>query len=179
MLQSRFWALTGMILIAALSRVVPHPPNVTPIAALALFGGAYYSCKRFAFAIPFLAMFLSDCIIGFHRQIGTVYLCFSLTVLMGFFLRSRKNVSYVAIAGLASSALFYLVTNFGVWLWDGLYPATFKGLWACYIAALPFFRNELLGNFFYITALFGSFAWAQKGIPSLREQELSSGAIHS
>lgn len=158
-----------MILLAAISRILPHPANVTPITAMALFGGAYFSSRRMAFAIPLIAMFLSDLIIGFHSQLIMVYLCFIVTVCLGFFLKSRKRFLPISLATLASSILFFIVTNFSVWLFDHLYPKSMNGLWTCYVAAIPFFRNTLFGDLFYVGILFGAFLLAEKAIPSLRE----------
>lgn len=152
-----------------LSRLLPHPANVTPIAAIALFGGAYFSNKRLAFTIPLVSLFLSDLVIGFHRQMGTVYFCFILTVFLGQALRSRKKIIPIALASLTSSILFFAITNFGVWCWDGLYPNTFNGLCICYTAAIPFFRNTILGDLFYCVLLFGGFALAEIRLPHLRE----------
>lgn len=169
----RFLSLTGMVLIAALSRIIPHPDNVAPIAAMALFGGAYFSRKSMAFLIPFLAMVLSDLFIGFHRQIPTVYLSFALTVMIGFFLRSNKKALSILWASLGSSVLFFLITNLGVWLFDGLYPHTMSGLGTCYTAAIPFFRNSLFGDLLYAAILFGSFSLAERRFPSLQEAKSS------
>ena len=168
-LNPRFLTLAGMILTAALSRVLPHPPNFTPLTAIALFGGAYFSDKRMAFLIPLAAMLLSDLVIGFHSQLIMVYLCFMITVCIGFSLRSRKKLFPIGLATAASSIIFFLVTNFGVWLFDQLYPKTLNGLWTCYVAAIPFFRNTLLGDLFYVGILFGTFALAEKTVPPLRE----------
>lgn len=159
-----------MILVTALSRILPHPVNVTPITAMALFSGAYFSNKGTAFIIPWLAMLLSDCVIGFHSQLVMVYLSFAVTVCIGFALRSQKRIFPICFATLASSTLFFLITNFGVWFFDQLYPKTFNGLWACYTAAIPFFRNSLLGDFFYGAVLFGTFALAEKSFPHLRKE---------
>jgi hypothetical protein len=176
---SRFWTLTGIVFLAALSRLLPHPMNVTPIAALALFGGARFENKATAFVVPFLAMLLSDFILGFHTQLITVYLSFGIIVLLG--MRLRNNSNPISIFGLAvtSSVIFFVLTNFGVWLFDQLYPKTLAGLQACYVAAIPFFRNEALGTLFYSALLFGSFAFAEKKIPELRESLTASSRQHS
>jgi hypothetical protein len=169
MLNPRFLTLTGMILVAALSRILPHPANATPITAMALFGGTYFSNRGTAFAIPLIAMFLSDLVIGFHTQLILVYLCFMITVCIGFSLRSRKKLFPIGLATAASSIIFFLVTNFGVWLFDQLYPKTMNGLWTCYAAAVPFFRNTFFGDLFYVGILVGSFSLAEKIVPPLRE----------
>lgn len=174
MRNSRFITVLTIIVLAALSRILPHPPNVTPLTAIALFGGAYFTDKRIACIVPLLIMFLSDWIIGFHSQIVTVYLCFLLTVALGIATRSsKKKVIAISGATLLGSVIFFIATNFGVWLWDGLYPRTLTGLWTCYVAAIPFFRNAVLGDFFYVAILFGSIAFAQYRFPVLRGKRAS------
>jgi hypothetical protein len=177
LLNVRFVTLVGITLAAAATRLVPHPPNLTPVAALALFGGAYFSNRIAAFAVPLAAMLLSDLALGLIHY-GTaifssmpfVYASLVLTVLLGLWVR-RRRCSPVAIAGaaLASSILFFIISNFGVWLQWNLYPKTLEGLAACYIAAIPFFRNTLAGDAVFTLVLFGGFALAQHYIAALRE----------
>lgn len=150
--------IAGVILIGAALRLVPHPPNFSPVAAMALFGGAYISRKSLALALPLAAMVLSDWILGFHDQVAVVYVSLAVVTLLGFWLRSNRNVSRLALATASSSVLFFLITNFSVWLQGTLYERTLSGLMACYVAALPFLQNSLAGDFFYVTAFFG--AWA-------------------
>ena len=170
MLNLRFTVLAGLVLAAAASRLIPHPYNFTPITAMALFGGAYFSHRRFAFVVPLCAMLLSDFVIGLHRGIPVVYGSFALIVCIGLWLRRRRTVLPVAGATLASSLLFYFVTNFAVWASGSLYPKTLTGLVACYVAAIPFFQNSLLGDAFYSTVLFGGFALAEHSFPAVRER---------
>ena len=162
MFNTRFAVLLGMVLAAAASRLLPHPPNLTPIAAIALFGGAYFADKRAAFLVPLAAMFLSDLVIGLHRQLPVVYACFAMTVCIGLWLRTRRRLRPIAGGALASSLLFFIVTNFGVWALGSLYPKTMEGLITCYLAAVPFFRNTLIGDAFYTAVLFGGFALAER-----------------
>jgi hypothetical protein len=180
MYRLRFLVLVGMILAAA-SRLIPHPPNFAPIGAMALFGGACFAHRRAAFVVPLAAMFLSDLAIGLlsgnlslglHRLIPVVYGSFGLIVCLGFWLRTRRTVVPIAGATLAGSVLFFVLTNFGVWALGSLYPNTWEGLVACYVAAIPFFHNTLLGDAVYSTALFGGLALAEKGLPALREPAL-------
>lgn len=178
MYRIRFLVLAGMILAAAASRLIPHPPNFAPIGAMALFGGACFVSKRMAFLVPLAAMLLSDLAIGllsgdlslgFHRLMPVVYGSFALIVCLGFSLRRRRKLVPIAGAALASSVLFFALTNVGVWALGSLYPKTWEGLVACYVAAIPFFRNTLLGDAVYTTVLFGGLALAEKGLPALRE----------
>lgn len=162
--RTRWLFLTSMIFAVAASRVLPHPPNFTPIGAMALFGGAYFGNRLAAFAVPLGAMLLSDAVIGLHSGMALVYLCFAATVCIGLRLHARKSAARVASASLGSAILFYVVTNFAVWLGGHgrLYPMTFEGLVGCYVAAIPFFRNMVFGNFAYAVVLFGGWAWAER-----------------
>ena len=176
MLNTRFFTLVGIALAAAAMRLVPHVPNFTPIAALALFGGTYFSQKKAAFGVPLAAMYVSDIILGFfiydfgwfHKTMPFVYGSFAMTVILGFWIRHRRSPLRIGGAALGSSVLFFSVTNFGVWIGGHLYPMTGEGLIACYVAAIPFFRNMVLGNTVYTIVLFGGFAMAQFFWPSLR-----------
>ncbi len=171
MMNARFLTLVAMTLAAATTRLLPHPPNVTPIAAMALFGGAHFGSPRTSLAVPLTAMFLSDLLLGFglHPVMPFVYGSFAFTVWLGRWLRARRSPLAIAVAALCGSVVFFLVTNLGVWLVGDLYPRTLDGLVACYIAAIPFFRNTLAGDGGYTLALFGGFALARRYVPSLGE----------
>jgi hypothetical protein len=158
-----------MILAVAASRLIPHPPNVASITAVALFGGAYISDKRLAFLVPMAALFISDLVLGLYGHMEVVYGSFALVVCIGLLLRRRRTPLAIGGAALASSVLFFVITNFGVWAFGSLYPKTMAGLLACYVAAIPFFQNSLFGDAVYTVALFGGFALAAKWWPALRE----------
>lgn len=179
LLSPRLAALCGLILLAAFSRLIPHPPNFAPIGAIALFGGASFADRRIAFVVPLVAMFLSDLALGIlsgdlslgvHRLIPVVYGSFALIVCLGFWLRKRRTLVPIAGAVLASSLVFFVLTNFGVWALGSSYPKTWEGLTACYVAGIPFFRNTLLGDAVYNTVLFGGIALAEHHFPLLRER---------
>ncbi|HEY4694523.1 MAG TPA: DUF6580 family putative transport protein [Candidatus Nanoarchaeia archaeon] len=146
------------VLIAATLRVVPHAPNFAPIGAMALFGGAYLG-RKWAIALPLVAMFLSDLFIGFDSLTSrlTVYGSFALIGLIGMWLKNHRSFQNVVLAALGSSVLFFVTTNFGVWAFGTLYPKTAEGLVACFVAAIPFFRNTLMGDLFYTTVFFGGY----------------------
>jgi hypothetical protein len=169
MKNSRYLILAGMVLAAAAVRLLPHPWNFTPIAAMALFGGAQCASKRAAFLMPLTALFLGDLVLGLHRLMPFVYGCFALTVCFGFWVRRRRSVQRIAFAAVASAILFFVLTNFGVWAIDNLYPKTTAGLVDCYVAAIPFFRNMLLGDLLYSALLFGALAFAENRFVRLRE----------
>ncbi|MFC2131388.1 DUF6580 family putative transport protein [Bacteroidota bacterium] len=167
---TRFAALAGLIFIAALTRLIDHPANISPIMAIAIFGGAYFSDKRLAFILPLLAMALSDLILGFYLISMFVYLSFGLGIFLGFALKNRIKVRNVFFAALSGSVLFFLITNLGSWLTDPMYqPLSIESLIRCYELAIPFFRNTLIGDMAYVTALFGSFALAEKYVPVLQK----------
>src|SRR2546428_8206207 len=169
MVSTRPLVLFAGILLAAVSRLIPHPPNVTPIAAMALFGGAHFSNRAAAYLVPLAAMVLSDLFLGFHRTTPFVYGSFALIVLIGYGLRGRKTVFTEALAALPSAVLFFLVTNFGVWATGTLYPKTWTGLATAYLAALPFFRNTALGALVHVPVFFAGFAPLDQALPPLRE----------
>jgi hypothetical protein len=173
-------ALAGLILLVALTRLLPHPPNFAPLTALAVFGAIRYSDRRAALLAPILALLASDLLRevlyryglaeqwGLYRGMWVVYGTTGLIVLMARLARGTRSLGIIASTTLAGSCLFFLVTNFAVWADGSLYPLTGEGLVACYTAAIPFFRNALLGDAFYATVLFGVWALAEAGVPALR-----------
>ena len=169
--HARLAAILTAILVAAAMRLLPHPPNFTPIGAMALFGGAYFGRRALAFAAPLGALLLSDAILGFHSSMPFVYASVALVVLIGWALASRATPLRIAGAAIASSVLFFAVTNFGVWLTGGMYPQTLSGLAACYVAAIPFFQNTMAGDLLFSALLFGGFALLEQRVPLLRVPE--------
>ncbi|MCC6865106.1 MAG: hypothetical protein IT280_02995 [Ignavibacteria bacterium] len=150
-----------LILFAAFSRLIPHPMNFAPIAAIALFAGAYLG-KKFAFIVPVAAMLLSDIFIGFYSGIEWVYGSFAVIAFIGLWLGKKINgktgltkTAYIFGTALVTSVIFFIITNFGVWLSGMFYEMNFKGLAECYTMAIPFFRNSLAGDLFYAAAMFG------------------------
>lgn len=174
MLKPRMLALMSMIFAAAASRLVPHPPNLTAVAAMALFAGAYLSDWRLAFGVPLVAMLLSDALIGFYGNMEIVYASFAVIVAIGLVLRTRRNALAIAGALLTSSVLFFVLTNLGVWATTALYPHTGAGLAACFTAALPFFRNEFAGDAIYGVVLFGGFAMLERLVPAFKDARLQA-----
>lgn len=147
-----------LILLAIAARFLPHPANFTPIAAVALFSGVYLN-KRLSILLPMAAMFLSDLFIGFYSTpiMISVYASFAISGLLGWWLAKHRGVTTTFGATLASSTVFFLVTNWAVWQFGALYPRTGIGLLESYIAAIPFWRNMLLGDIFYVAILFGCY----------------------
>ena len=145
-----------IILFAVILRIIPHAPNFAPIAAMALFGGAYLD-KKYALIVPLLAMFISDIFLGFHSTMPFVYGSFLLTGLIGMWLKRHLTIANIFLSTLLSSIFFFVITNFGVWLVGGIYEKTFEGLKQAYIYAIPFFRNTVAGDLFYTGLFFGSY----------------------
>lgn len=162
----------GFILLAALSRILPHPTNFTPMGAMALLGAATIGSRALAIAFPLIAFWISDLVLNnlfyasyydgfawFTPGFVWMYGAMVLTSLIGFMLLSNVRPTRIAGAALLSSTSFFLITNFGVWLGSPLYPQTVQGLMASYIAGIPFFQNALLGDLFYSAVLFSAFGW--------------------
>lgn len=167
--KTSFLAITLLIFLAALTRLLPHPPNVAPIAAIALFAGAHMQHRGLAFLIPLAAMLLSDVIIGFHPGMFAVYLGMLAVTCIGLLLlRRKRGVWRVFSASVAGSAVFFAVTNF-VWLHNAhqLYEYSWQGMMESYAMALPFFRNTLLGDLFFSGLLFGGYALLRRAAPRL------------
>jgi len=175
-MNKRVLTLSAIVVIAGLTRLIPHPPNMTPIAAMALFGGAYFRDRKMAFLLPIAAMVLGDLVLGYAvygmtlmKLQPVVYLCMLLTVGIGRVIQNQRSVLKIASASLASSIVFYFVTNFAVWAFDSWYPKTWSGLIACYTAAIPFFRNSVVADMFFAAVLFGGFVILERFWVSLRE----------
>lgn len=169
-IHARAALITGVVLAAAVLRIVPHPMNFTPIGALALYCGAYFPSKRTAFAVPLLSLVAGDIFTGFHRLIPYVYASFLVSVAIGYWLRRNKSASRIVAATVAGAMQFFLVSNFALWAsFIGNYPKNIGGLAECYIAGLPLFWNTLWGDAFYVMLLFGGMALAEKRFSSVRE----------
>lgn len=158
-----------MIVLAAALRIAPHPWNLTPVGAMALFSGAMLRDRRLAFAFPLLALFVGDCFIGFHALMPVVYASFLINVALGMILQNRRTARWIGAATLAGAMQFFVITNFAVWAYGLSYPRTPAGLVACYVAGIPFFWNTLAGDAFYSAMLFGGFALAERFSSRLRE----------
>ena len=152
-----FGSAVLLIAVAAFSRLLPHPANFTALGAIALFGGVYLD-KRYAIAVPLIAMLISDYVIGFYGGMYWVYGGFILVGLVGLWLRTHKTPAMILGGTVVSSLLFFIVTNFGVWFTPAsMYARTWDGLIECYVAAIPFFRNSLGGDLVFVVLLFGAY----------------------
>jgi hypothetical protein len=166
---ARMAGIIAVIGLAAMLRLIPHAPNFSPIAAMALFGGAYLSQKRLAFLLPLAAMFVSDCVIGFHDQMMTVYVSFVLVTMVGMMIRSHRSIGRVGVSTVLGSLIFFVITNTAVWFSSGMYERSVNGLITCFVAALPFLQNNLAGDAFFATVLFGGWALIEKSVPALQD----------
>ena len=173
--------LTGLIVAAALSRLLPHPPNFSPVEAIALFGGAYFASRQVALVVPLVALLVSDLVLGavlgasYAGYLGgisfwSVYACIALSTLLGYGLRGRVTGTRLLGYSLAGSVLFFVVTNFAAWIASPFYPQTPAGLMAAFVAGIPFFKWTLLGTLAYAALLFGGFALLRRRLPVLGAQ---------
>ncbi|EMY76804.1 hypothetical protein LEP1GSC060_3267 [Leptospira weilii serovar Ranarum str. ICFT] len=161
MIRSKSLIVLSLILVAVASRYFPHPANFTPILAISLFAGAHFVSKKLSLLLPIGALFISDLLIGFHDQILPVYGISLLLVVAGWQLRTSSSAVRIALWSLGGSIFFFLITNFYVWM-AGYYSYDLNGLVQCFIMAIPFFQNSLLGDAFYTTVLFGGLALIER-----------------
>lgn len=156
----------GLVLLGIFSRFIPHPPNFTAIGAVALFAGATLTSKRLALALPLVALFLTDLLIGLHNTMIFVYLAFVVVGLLSrAYLKQDQKVAKLLLASLSSSLIFFLITNFGVWVMQSMYSKDFAGLTQCYLMAIPFLETQVLGDLFYSAALFASLEMIRRAWP--------------
>ena len=146
--------LIAIVLVLAFSRLIPHPPNFTPLGAIALLASASIKDIRFALLIPFIAMLLSDAILGFHSSMIFVYGAVGLIVIGSHYWLKHLSVTSMSLAIVISAITFFIITNFGAWLSHDMYPHTAIGLVEAYIAGIPFFKNTLISNILFTSVGF-------------------------
>ena len=147
----------GLIVLVAVSRLLPHPMGVTAVGALGLFSGAYLS-KRIAWTVPLIALLIGDLISGFYSPVVMVFVYsgFAVSAIIGrWLLMKQRTPSRLGGSVLLGAISFYLLSNFGMWI--AAYPHTIDGLILCYVNGLPYLARSLLGDAFYTVLLFGSF----------------------
>jgi hypothetical protein len=147
-----------MVVLGACARLLPHPWNFTPMIALALFAGSHARKTVIAAFATLAALALSDAVLGFDSGFWYIYAASLVPVLLGRLIRNKPGVATIAAAALASSLSFFVITNFMVWAMGRLYPHTAAGLAASFVAGIPFYQNQALGDAFYTVALFGGYA---------------------
>lgn len=181
-LNLRLSVLALIVLAAAMSRLLPHPPNVTAVGAMTLFGGAYFSKRWQSIAVPLVALWLSDLILNnvvykAYNPTFTLmsahtfwsYVAVAVVVAMSWTMLKKVKTQNVILASVAGSMLFYLITNFGAWFADpfNMYSDKIDGLAASYTLGLPFLMNSILGDLVWCGVLFGGYEFAKKRVPAL------------
>jgi hypothetical protein len=165
----RNFSLLTVVAVAILSRFLPHPPNMTSVGALAIFSGFAIRPRLFAIALPLLILFVTDFALGFHNTMLFTYGAWSLIALLSMFTLAKYSWTRLAFMSLAASSIFFVTTNLGVWLVGGLYPQNIFGLSECFVAALPFFGNQLSGDILFTGALFALWTQLEKQVPALQK----------
>lgn len=156
-----------LLAFGVISRLIIHLPNFTPVIALALFGGVYLK-KQQAVILPVLMMVIADLFIGIDATFLFTWGSMAAIALIGLWVRKNKSFATVAGSSLSSSVLFFLVTNFGVWLVQNMYPHTLAGLIECYVMAIPFFGPTLVSTVVYTAVLFGGYEWTAARLSKTR-----------
>ncbi len=180
----RFAVISGMILIAAISRFLPiafpSMQNFSPVGAMALFGGAYFAKKQWAFIVPMMALWLSNLVLNnvfytkyyptfsFGFEIA-VFVSFALVVSIGIVVLKKVNITNLLIANVLGTVGFFLISNFFVWAGGTMYPQTMEGLGMCFTMGLPFLKNTLLSNLLFSAAMFGIFEYFKTQMKELKE----------
>ncbi len=160
--------VAAMIVLAAVLRAMPHPWNLTPIGAMALFSGAMFRNRWAAFLLPLTSLFVGDIFVGFYKLMIVVYASFAVSVAIGRWLGENRTVVHIGGAVLLGSLQFFVVTNSAVWAFSDFYPKTAAGLTRCFANGVPYFWNTLAGDACYALVLFGGFALAERLVPVLR-----------
>ena len=185
-LKINITVMTVIVFLAGASRIFPHPPNFSPILAIALFGAAHFSKKWQAVFIPMFAVWLSDLFInnfvysnqgtefiwfysGFYWQYASYFIIIMSSILV---FKNKISISKTLGASLGSSMAFFLLSNFGVWAGSGMYMKNLSGLITCYVAGLPFLQNTIVSNVLFTTVLFGSYYLIQVQYSSLKNENL-------
>ncbi len=177
-MKSKLVIASLIIAAGAILRFLPHPHNMTPIASMALLGGAYIGRKYLAFLVPLICLFVSDIVLNntvnrvffdnaegfilFRDYMLVTYLAFALTVVLGSVIKNLKGFKMIIGGAILSSLLFFIVTNFGSWMTGHMYPKTIGGLFSCYVAAIPFFWNTIIGNLVYLSLFVTAYEFAVK-----------------
>ena len=155
-MAKRLWIV--MVVLGAGARLVPHPWNFTPMMAIGLFAGSHARKVGTGVLATLLVLALSAAVLGFYSGFWYVYAAALIPVFLGKVIRDRRGAGVIAAAAFASSLSFFVITHFMVWATGNMYPHTIGGLSACFLAGIPFYRNQILGDAFYATVIFGGYA---------------------
>ena len=147
--KNNIYLALGLVVLLALSRLIPHPPNFTPILGMAVFSGAIINRRFIAYLVPLTAMLLSDLYLGFHASMPIIYFSLAVCVLIGTFIEARVSIlnSFLSIS--LGVLVFFLITNFMVWYGSGMYEYSISGLMTCYFMGLPFVQNTFISSLLY------------------------------
>ncbi|MFP5520435.1 MAG: DUF6580 family putative transport protein [Bdellovibrionia bacterium] len=165
-MRNKYILITVLLVLASLSRLLPHAPNFTAVGAMALFAGFYLKRSQ-AMVLPLIVLFVTDLVLGGHSTMLFVYFGMAMVALMASFL-GQASSSKIIGGALAGSLMFFFVTNFGVWMVDGFYSPDWQGLMTSYMMGLPFLKNQIAGDLFFSAVLFGSYSYAQRFLPVAR-----------
>lgn len=169
--------IIGLVVLGIILRVLPHAANVAPVGAIALFAGALLGRKAGIFA-PLALMIVADLIIGLHSAVLFTWAGFALIGLFGYGLRNHNVIGRIGFGAIGSAMIFYVVSNFGVWITSGMYSRSLSGLVECYTLALPFLRASFMGDLAFATTFFGLYALLHKylqGNVTLRLPQITFG----
>ena len=155
-IPKRMWM--AMVVLGAAARLLPHPWNFTPIMAIGLFAGTQARKASTGVLATLVALVVSDAVLGLYSGFWYVYAAALIPVLLGRLICNRSRAAAIATAAHVSSLSFFLLTNFMVWATERLYPHTLGGLSECFLAGIPFYRNQVLGDAVYTIAIFGGYA---------------------
>lgn len=171
--RQKIFIATGLIIIAIVGRLVPHIWNMTPIAGVAILAGARLGL-RWGIVIPIIGMFIGDAFIGFYSLpvMLSVYFSFGLAGVVGYLVRKSGRMGVILGGSILSAVLFFVVTNGAVWAFGAMYPHNFFGLTASYVAGLPFFQNQILGDLFFTAALFAVWELGSALVRRMKNNEL-------
>ena len=158
----KFYSALMLIIILAFSRIIPHPANFTPILGMAVFAGTVFDRKIFSFLIPLLAMILSDLFLGFHSDIVIIYFAICLNVAIGIYFINKISYFKIFVSLVSGSLVFFIITNFAVWVSSGMYTYSLEGLLTCYTMALPFLQNTIISTILYGVGAFFIFELSNK-----------------
>lgn len=163
-------AALSLTVLGAVARLLPHPPNFAPVGATSLFAGARLPRWQ-AYLIPMALMAATDPILSafygvqaFTRYSLFIYASFLISVWLGRRLRNTESIARIGAVTVLNSIQFFLITNFGSWLWFQAYPRTAAGLASCYVAAIPFFGWTLASDVLFTGVLFGLYAWLSRTV---------------
>jgi hypothetical protein len=173
--KNKFIIAFGLIVIATIGRLIPHPWNMTPVAAASIFAGVKLG-KHYAVIVPLLVMLFGDLVIGFYdwHMLVIVYASMLLVGTLSFLTRDKTGVAVFLGRPLLASIFFFLTTNAAVCFFGTIYSHNMVGLVASYTSGLPFFGRDLLGNLLYTSLFFGVYEYVvhvrRSPIPALFKQ---------